>query len=104
MHYYKQVKLGEPLYIKTQKETQEKEVKDRITWEDMMEVVNEKAEILSLYGGMVRNLKNSHDLLKVGISMDYIRRSLAAQIWWKKGHRILSEEYPYELTKPEGFQ
>jgi hypothetical protein len=100
-HFYKTVFLKDKYYIRTKGE--EVEVKDRITWEDMNLVLHNEANIICLYGGMIRNLKSSADIDEMGISLDYIRRSLSKTLWWEKGFRNITTLFPNELTTPIGF-
>jgi hypothetical protein len=102
--HYHHVTLKEPLYIRTEYSTNLKEVKDRIIWGDMEMVMNEQANIVCLYGGMIRNLKMDAQMDGIGISLDYMRRSLSNELWWKKGNRILTDKFPNEITKPLFFK
>lgn len=95
---YKSVKLGEYYFFKTYKESKSEEVKDRLTWEDMEDLIYERCNILSIFGGMVRNLTRIDDIEDMGVNMDYNRRNIITEPWWRKGHRVLGEDYPREIT------
>lgn len=102
--HFQHVTLGEPLFVKTYLDLMVfKEVKDRLTWKDVEELLQEPpiVEIICLFGGMVRKLKPGADLDEMGIYLDYLRRNLKAESWWKKPHtRKTTINFPNELTKP----
>jgi len=99
---YPNVELKKYYFYKVYQDSErECEIKDRLTWTDMEDLIHEKASILSIFGGMVRNLISLSDVNDMGVNMDYQRRSIVNQPWWKKGHRVVNAmTYPYEITKP----
>ncbi len=101
--HYKKVELKERLYLRIHNNSTE--VKSRITWEDMLLVSKREAQIVCLYGGMIRNLCSSPNIEDVGVSLDYMQRSLTVENWWKKGNRNIVEivNNRNQITVPIGF-
>lgn len=97
---YHSVKLGEYYFYKTYQDKEKPfEVKSRLSWQDMEDILHDRANILSLYGGMQRCLTKFETIHDIGINMDYNKRNIVSESWWKKGHRITDESFPYTMTK-----
>jgi len=94
-HHEKQRWKG-PVYLKSPyyitifntKNGREYEVKDRVTWNDLIYVMKREAEIHLIYGTMTRSLKTEVDYEKVGIAIDYNKREISSELWWDKGSRL----------------
>lgn len=103
--HYNQVVLGEPIFLKFLKGSSKVvEVKSHITWEDVTHSIDETHNIVCLYGGMIRNIKDTPKLDEMGICLDYQKRTLSVNSWWKKGNRTLGPNFPFDITKPNGFE
>lgn len=94
-HHEKQRWNG-PVYLKSPyyitifngKNGKEYEVKDRVTWNDLIYVMKREAEIHLIYGTMTRSLKTEVDYENVGITIDYNKREISSELWWDKGSRL----------------
>jgi hypothetical protein len=103
LHYDGYVELGRPLFIRQNFGEERKVVKDRLTWDDVECVMRNTCNIVCLYGGMIRNLKDDADVDRMGIYPDYMRRSLSKQNWWENGKNRIVDDFPFGITKPIGF-
>ena len=74
-----------------------------MTWEDAEGIIDDQINIISLYGGMIRNIRCGGNLNNMGVGLDYQKRTLSTNLWWKKGSRITDEDYPWSCTKPIGY-
>ena len=96
---YPEVNLGEYYYYKTYHDRDDYEIKDRITWPDMEDLIHERATILSIFGGMVRVLTQVEHIEQMGVNMDYSKRCIINNLWWKQGFRVFNPEtHPNSLT------
>ena len=103
---YNNVKLKDQFFLKFLKKDVECKniisIKDRMTWEDAEGIIDDQINIISLYGGMIRNIRCGGNLNNMGVGLDYQKRTLSTNLWWKKGSRITDEDYPWSCTKPIG--
>ncbi len=105
---YQNVRLKDKFFLKFAKEDEECKnilsIKDRIMWEDAEGIIDDSINIICLYGGMVRNIRCNGDLNNMGIGLNYQKRSLSTNLWWKKGSRNVDDDYPWSCSKPLGFE
>jgi hypothetical protein len=97
---YPNVVLKEIFYV-TEYHNDDIIVTDRITWKTMLAMSNNEANLICIYGSMIRTLSNAGNIQEMNIHLDYNQRSLMAENWWDKGKRIIREGD--EMTYPLGF-
>jgi hypothetical protein len=86
--HFPEVYLKTSYYISWDRSSGEYVVKDRVVWDDMVDMLYRGKELFVVYGGMQRQLKLEAEHKNIGIALDYNRRELANELWWDKGTRL----------------
>ncbi len=104
-HYNGTINIGKPMF-NIQNKTGNQEFRTHLTCDDIENAIKGNNDILCLFGGMIRNLKNAPHVDDMGIFPDYVRRSVKSQNWWEDGkNRIIDPDtFPYGITYPIGFE